>query len=300
VHVVVPRERIGHRAAIVLNAVADGRVMFVIPWGEQSLVGTTDTDHEGGPDTPPTVERSDVDYLLETVNHYFPAARLVRGDVLSAFAGLRPLVAPPSGTDADPSDVSREEEIFVSASGMVTIAGGKLTTYRLIAKAVVDRVTQVLRAGGDTRRFGRCRTGKVPLPGGKRAPEAMAAEAISRDGHGLAPAVIGHLADRYGSRLGEVLGLVAGNRALGAPIAASLPDRRAEVVAAVEQEWALTLEDVLRRRTQIALRDGSSGAAVATDVADLMAGSLGWDAAGTQASARAYVETVEAGRRRWQ
>jgi glycerol-3-phosphate dehydrogenase len=219
---------------------------------------------------------------------------------VSAFAGLRPLVAPPPGSDADPSDVSREEEIFESASGLVTIAGGKLTTYRLIAAAVVDRVAASLQRAGDARRFRRSATGKVPLPGGKVAPEILAADAISRDGHGLAPAVIGHLADRYGSRLGEVLGLVARDRTLGAPIAATLPDRRAEVVEAVEQEWALTLEDVLRRRTQIALRDGSSGAAIATEVADLMAGALGWDATGARETARTYVETVEAGRRRWQ
>jgi glycerol-3-phosphate dehydrogenase len=299
-HVIVPRARIGHRAAIVLNAVADGRVMFVIPWGVHSLIGTTDTDHVGGPDVPPVVERSDVDYLLETVNHYFPAARLGRGDVVSAFAGLRPLVAPPSGVAASPSAVSREEEVFVSDSGLVSLAGGKLTTYRLIAATVVDRVTAVLRQAGERRRFPRSRTGRVPLPGGKAAPEVLAAEACSRDGHGLAPAVIGHLADRYGSRLGEVLGLVGRDRGLGAPILAPLPDPRAEVVEAVEREWALTLEDVLRRRTQIALRDGSAGAAVATEVADLMAGALGWDRAGAAASARTYVEAAQAGRRRWQ
>ena len=94
VHIVVPRTRIGHEAAIVLHAVQDGRVMFVIPWDECSLVGTTDTDHPGGAEVPPTVEREDVAYLLDTVNHYFPAAKLTPADVVSAFAGLRPLVAP--------------------------------------------------------------------------------------------------------------------------------------------------------------------------------------------------------------
>ncbi len=299
VHIVVPRARVGHRAAIVLNAVQDGRVMFVIPWGEHTLVGTTDTDHEGGPDTPPVVERADVDYLLDTVNHYFPAAHLGVADVVSAFAGLRPLIAPPPGAAMNPSSVSREEEVFTSASGLISIAGGKLTTYRLVAAALVDRVVDTLRRGGDRRRFPRSRTGKVPLPGGGAAPEVLAATALSRDGHGLAPAVVGHLADRYGSRLGEVLGLVARDRGLGQPIAPALPDPRAEVVEAVEREWALTLEDVLRRRTQVALRDGSSGAAVATQVAALMAGPLGWDAAATETRARTYVEAVEASRRRW-
>src|SRR5262245_34367528 len=130
VHVVVPRARVCHRAAIVLRAVRDGRVMFVIPWGEHSLVGTTDTDHPGGPEQEPTVEPDDIAYLLETVNHYFRDARLGTGDVVSAFAGLRPLIAPPQGSAAGPSDVSREEEIFESARGLVTIAGGKLTAFR--------------------------------------------------------------------------------------------------------------------------------------------------------------------------
>src|SRR6266566_5690028 len=223
VHVVVPHERVGNRAAVVLSAVADRRVMFVIPWGAHTLVGTTDTDHPGGPDVPPTVEPSDVCYLLDTVNHYFPAARLAPGDVVSAFAGLRPLIAPRGKATMSPSAVSREEEVFTSPSGLVSIAGGKLTTYRLVAKTVVDRVVDALRAAGDRRRFQRSRTGEVPLPGDAVPPATLAA-ALSRDGHGVAPAVIDHLAGRYGSRLDEVLGLVARDQRLGEPIVAGLPD----------------------------------------------------------------------------
>jgi glycerol-3-phosphate dehydrogenase len=299
VHVVVPRERVGNRAAVVLHAVADGRVMFVIPWETQTLVGTTDTDHAGGPDVPPTVEREDVAYLLDTVNHYFPAARLTPGDVVSAFAGLRPLVAPRGRAMLSPSSVSREQDIFASASGLISIAGGKLTTYRLVALAVVDRVLDALRAGGDERHFPRSRTGDVPLPGGFEAPEKVADAALSRDGHGVAPAVIGHLADRYGSRLDELLGLIAADGALADPIVPRLPDPRAEVVEAVREEWALTLEDVLRRRTQVALRDERGGAAVADEVARLMAPALGWDAETSRAAAARYVEDAESGRRRW-
>ncbi len=298
VHVVVPHERVGNRAAVVLSAVADRRVMFVIPWGAHTLVGTTDTDHPGGPDVPPTVEPSDVCYLLDTVNHYFPAARLASGDVVSAFAGLRPLIAPRGKATMSPSAVSREEEVFTSPSGLISIAGGKLTTYRLVAKTVVDRVVDALRAAGDRRRFQRSRTGEVPLPGGAVPPATLAA-ALSRDGHGVAPAVIDHLAGRYGSRLDEVLGLVARDQRLGEPIVAGLPDPRAEVVEAVEREWALTLEDVMRRRTQVALRDASAGAAAADDVAALMARPLGWDEETSRAAARGYVEAAEAVRRRW-
>jgi glycerol-3-phosphate dehydrogenase len=298
VHVVVPRDRVGHRAAVVLHAVKDRRVMFAIPWGEHSVIGTTDTDHPGGPDVPPTVEAEDVAYLLDTVNHYFPAANLRPADVVSGFAGLRPLVAPRGKATLSPSSVSREQEMFTSASGLESIAGGKLTTYRLVAATVVDRVVAALRAAGDGRRFGRSRTGDVPLPGGAEPPDAVAAAALSRNGHGVAPAVIGHLANRYGSRLDELLGLLAADRALADPIVPGLPDPRAEVVEAVEREWALTIEDVMRRRTQVALRARDAGAAVAGEVSRLMAAPLGWDRDAARSAAERYVEAVRTGRGR--
>ncbi|TMA98826.1 MAG: glycerol-3-phosphate dehydrogenase/oxidase [Deltaproteobacteria bacterium] len=299
VHVLVPRARVGNRAAVVLHAVKDGRVMFVIPWKEQTLVGTTDTDHEGGPDVPAVVEAADVSYLLETVNHYFPAARLSRADVTSAFAGLRPLIAPPAGAAVAPSSVSREEEIFASPSGLISIAGGKLTTHRLVAAAVVERVIDALRRGGERRRFGRSRTGTVPLPGGTAPPDSVAAAVLSHDGNGLAPPVIGHLADRYGSRVGELLHRVAADRRLADPIVPTLPDPRAEVLEAVEHEGALTVEDVLRRRTQISLREESEGVKAAGEVAALMAGPLGWTPEAARAAAESYAAVVEEGRRRW-
>jgi glycerol-3-phosphate dehydrogenase len=297
VHVLVPAERVGNRAAMVLNAVADGRVMFVIPWGPQALVGTTDTDHTGGPDAPVTVERSDVEYLLETVNHYFPAARLGPADVVSAFAGLRPLIAPPPGRDLDPSSVSREEDVFTSASGLITLAGGKLTTYRLIAREVVDRVVAALGAAGDARRFGPSRTHEVPLPGGEAPPDAVLAATLSRNGHGVAPAIVGHLARRYGSRLDEVLAVVARDRRLGDALLPGLPDPRAEVVEAVEREWAMTLEDVFRRRTRIALLAADAGVGAAAEVADLMGERLGWDDAQRRAAVARYAAQVESSRR---
>jgi glycerol-3-phosphate dehydrogenase len=298
VHVVVPRARIGHEAAIVLHAVQDGRIMFVIPWEACSLVGTTDTDHPDGAE-PPTVEPEDVAYLLDTVNHYFPSARLTPHDVVSAFAGLRPLVAPPAGAGESPSDVSREEEIFVSRAGLISIAGGKLTTYRLIASEVVDRVADRLVRTADGQGIGRSRTGSLPLPGGSTPPETLAAVAAASDGHGVARDVIEHLAGRYGGRLDAVLGVVAKDRALGAPVIPSQPDPRAEVVAAVEGELAMTLEDVLRRRTQLALFDPAGGAAAADEVADLMAQRLGWSPEHARAAARAYVEAVREDQRRW-
>jgi glycerol-3-phosphate dehydrogenase len=273
--------------------------MFAIPWGRHTLVGTTDTDHPGGPEVEPEVEPDDIAYLLETVNYYFPDARLGVGDVVSAFAGLRPLIAPPPGTTAGPSDVSREEEVFESARGLLTIAGGKLTAFRLIAEQVVDRVVATLRRCGDTRRFARSKTAVVPLPGGGSAPELLAAAAISHDGHGLAPAVITHLADRYGTRLDEVMGFVVADGKLARPIVDGLPDPRAEVAQAVEHEWGVTLEDVLRRRTQVALLDGRSGSDVAQDVAAIMAARLGWTREAAAEAVRRYVAASAGARSRW-
>jgi glycerol-3-phosphate dehydrogenase len=299
VHVIVPRERIGNDAAWVLHARRDRRVMFVIPWGRHSLVGTTDTDHAGGPDVPPRVEADDVAYLLETVNHYAPEARLTPADVVGAYAGLRPLVAPPEEEALSPSAVSREEEIHTSASGLISMAGGKLTTFRLVSEHIVDQVVGMLRRAGDTREFASCRTTETPLPGGQAEPAVLAAQALARDGHGMPAGVVEHLAARYGERLEAVLSRVAGDRSLGGTVLPAEPDARAEVAYAVEQEFALTLEDVLVRRTQLGLIDAAGSASAAPQVAGLMAPRLGWDEDTTRREAVAYAERVAQDRKRW-
>jgi len=296
-HVVVPRARIGHEAAWAVTSVRDGRVMFVIPWGEQSLIGTTDTDHVGGPSTPPTVDAEDVAYLLETANHYAPGANLTPADVVGAYAGLRPLIAP-EGEDVSPSSVSREEEIFESPSGLLSIAGGKLTTYRLIAAAVVDRVGAMLRASGGTD-IGPSTTAERPLAGGATDVEALARRAAERNGHRLDLGALTHLASRYGERLGTVLEEIGSDASLGGSVLTGMPDARAEIAAAVDHEWARTVEDVLIRRTQLGLLDAVGSAAVADDVATVMASRLGWSADAARAAASAYVRGVEAQRRRW-
>jgi glycerol-3-phosphate dehydrogenase len=299
VHVIVPRARIGNDAALVLHARRDRRVMFVIPWGSHALIGTTDTDHQGGPDVPPRVEADDVAYLLETVNYYCPEARLVPGDILGAYAGLRPLIAPPETASLSPSAVSREEEIHTAASGLVSMAGGKLTTFRLVSEQVVDQVTALLRANGDSRRFGPCRTAETPLPGGQVDPAVLASQAIAHDGHGVPGPMVAHLAARYGKRLDDVLAHVAIDRSLGDPVLPSEPDARAEVAHAVEHEFAMTLEDVLVRRTQLGLVDAQGSAAAAAQVARLMAPRLGWDEETAQRFALAYAAGVERDRKRW-
>jgi glycerol-3-phosphate dehydrogenase len=298
-HVIVPRERIGNNAALVLHARRDRRVMFVIPWGAHALIGTTDTDHVGGPDVAPLVEADDVTYLLETVNYYCPEARLTPADVVGAYAGLRPLIAPSEDTSLAPSAVSREEEIHTAASGLVSMAGGKLTTFRLASEQIVDRVVGALRAGGDRRTFGACRTAETPLPGGQIDPAVLASQAIARDGHGVSGAVVSHLAARYGERLDEVLAHVVDDRTLGAPMLPPAPDARAEIVEAVEHEFAMTLEDVLVRRTQLGLLDAAGTAAAAQQVAQLMAPKLGWGDDAARRAATEYAARVDQDRRRW-
>ena len=217
---------------------------------------------------PPTVEPEDVAYLLETVNHYFPAAKLTPRDVVSAFAGLRPLVAPPPAAASRRPTCRARRRSSSSRSGLITIAGGKLTTYRLIAAEVVDRVADAPRARRSTAAaIGRSRTADLPLPGGSTPPETLAAAAAARTGTGwrATSSTISPVATAGAST--AVLGVVAKDRALGAPVIPAQPDPRAEVVAAVEGELAMTLEDVLRRRTQLALFDPAGGTAAADEVA---------------------------------
>ncbi|HYS72326.1 MAG TPA: glycerol-3-phosphate dehydrogenase/oxidase, partial [Thermoplasmata archaeon] len=165
IHILVPRERIGNRHAAALRA-SDGRLVFVIPWGGFSLIGTTDTDYRGDPETVQATD-ADVAYLLAAANLAFPTARLTPADVVSTYAGVRPLVE--SGRPAQESDISREHELLHDA-GMMSIAGGKLTTYRAMAEEVVDAITKHL--GGN---FRSCRTADVPL---RPPPDPRAADEL--------------------------------------------------------------------------------------------------------------------------
>ncbi len=287
VHIVVPRARVGNRHAVVLRAPTDRRVMFAIPWGEQVLVGTTDTDHSGTADNV-QADRADVEYLLEAVNHQFPTAALRAEDVVSAFAGLRPLVAPSGAQSASPSAVSREETIVTSPSGLVSLAGGKLTTYRRVAIAVVARVVAELRARGDRRRFPKSQSHRKPLVGARASNGAASGWAED-----------GHLRTRYGGRVEELVSVLASDGRLREPLAPPLEDLRGEICMATEGEMAVSLEDVLRRRLHVALRDPSQGLGVAREVAALMAESLGWDETRRRQEEEAYRHRVAEERRRW-
>lgn len=284
VHLLVPRDRLAANGALTLLSPVDGRVMFVLPAGGFMIVGTTDTPTEEEPDeVRPSSE--DVAYLLEAANHFFPAAGLGRGDVVSAWAGIRPLAA--SAYAGDAGRASREHDIQRGAMGLVSVSGGKLTTYRAIAAEVVDIAERELG-----RTPGRPTTARAALPGGDLGTsladlvEWAASEVGARD-------IGARLARAYGSRWGAVWELARADVALGERIAPGLPYVMAEVAYAVAREMALTVGDVLIRRTHVAFETRDHGRGVAARVAVVMGRALGWDAARAAAELAAYEGEVE-------
>jgi len=244
VHILVPRRRVGNRHAVVGRSPRDGRVLFIIPWDELVLVGTTDTDYEGSPDAV-RAEADDIAYLLEAVNEYFPAARLRQTDVVSAYAGLRPLVAEDS--HLAPSAVSRGEKIFESPSGLLSLGGGKLTTFRAVAGQVVDRAVQHLG-----RPELRARSRNEPFPGGRRPPAEVAA-ALRTAGLDLENDVIDYAVSRYGDRAEQLLALLCEHPELGRALVPGRRELWADVVFAHGKEMAIVPEDIVERRTRIGL-----------------------------------------------
>jgi glycerol-3-phosphate dehydrogenase len=291
VHVAVLRHRIGHTRAVTLTSPIDGRVMFVLPWNDLSYIGTTDTDEDASPDDVHATAR-DVVYLLRSVNAFFPHARLSPPDIIASWAGLRPLLRP--ARDVAPSEASREHRVVESASGLLTIAGGKLTTYRIMARDVVDRVATRLRALDGRPRAARAPTHRLPLPGGETADlEGLVNAARER---GASEPTARHLVGAYGSEAAAVLNLVDRDRALGRPIVAGRPSLWAEVAHAVEREMAVRLADVLVRRLHLFYATRDQAIPAASVVADWLADALGWDGTRRTEEVAAYLDLAERSR----
>lgn len=288
VHVAVPRKRIGHTHAVTLTSPIDGRVMFVLPWDDLSYIGTTDSDDDASPDEV-RATADDVVYLLRSANAFFPHARLSPADVVASWAGLRPLLRP--ARDVTASAASREHRVVDSPSGLVTIAGGKLTTYRVMARDVVDRVAARLRELDGRPRAPRVPTDRLPLPGGETADLAGFVKAAMD--RGASERTARHLVARYGSEAAAVLNLVDRDRALGRPIVAGRPALWAEVAHAVEREMVVRLSDVLVRRLHLFYATRDQGVPAASPVAEWLAEPLGWDASRRAEEVTAYRELVE-------
>ena len=293
-HVLVPRKRVGNQNAIIFRSPVDGRVMFVLPWGAFTYVGTTDTEYGGEPGAAVADER-DVGYLLDSANHIFPEAELTRADVVSTWAGVRPLLAPTRSSVSE-SATSREHSIWRDASGLLNVAGGKLTTFRSMAAEVAQVAADLLH-----REFsvlsGRVYTELLPLPG---APEDEGLEALLQRtrarvrGLGLDEPVARGLVARHGSDADRVLDLALSDRTLAVPILDGLDYLMAEAVWAVRAELALTLEDILRRRLQVFSESRDGGLTVAERVARTVAAepALKWDETAIRGELARYATAV--------
>ncbi len=260
--------------------VGDGRRIFALPWLGHSLIGTTDNDYEGDINHV-SPAGADIEYLLDAVNGFF-ATELKRSDIAGAYAGVRPLIS--TGDSKKSVDISRKAELYETSSGMVTITGGKLTTWRRMAKMTVDRLVE--RDG----RVAPCRTEEIPLGFAINSDDLVRREGV--DEAAYAP-----LAARYGYAANDVLALVDERPELAQPIVEGLPDLMAEVVQAARLEQAQSVSDVLLRRTRLGLLAAreicSEGSDVPDRVAALLGTELGWSPAEIEQAATQFLEEAE-------
>ncbi|MCU1372303.1 MAG: glycerol-3-phosphate dehydrogenase [Ilumatobacteraceae bacterium] len=275
IHITVPWSKIRNDIAVVVPVPKDKRAVFVVPWGDLTYIGTTDTDYDGSNEDP-AVTRDDVDYLLGAMKF----TGITDKDVVGTWAGLRPLVK--SGSTGRTADLSRRHKVVASPSGVVSVTGGKLTTYREMSADTIDEVLEVLgtRVTGVARGS---RTKKLRL----RGAEGYEALAEATD------PLTAHLANRYGGEARTVLALAEADPALREPLVAGLPYIKAEAVYAVRHEMARSVDDVLSRRTRARLLARDASAAAAGEVAALIAPVLGLSEAEADAQASSYRAAVD-------
>ena len=285
IHISVPWTKVRNQMAAVLPVPTDRRSVFVVPQGDVTYIGTTDTDYDGPLDDPQCTPE-DVDYLLAAVNASLTDP-LTRDDVVGSWAGLRPLLK--SAHRERTADLSRRHRITLSRGGVVSVTGGKLTTYRRMAADAVDEVVRVAGRGGQSR------TRRLRLHGadGYQAlvddPEAPTRLAVDAR-------LLAHLANRHGADARVVTAMVAADPTLGAPLIPPLPHVRAEALVAVRYELARTLDDVLARRIPARWLARDASAQAAEDVARLVAPDLGWTEADIVREVAAYRASVAAER----
>jgi glycerol-3-phosphate dehydrogenase len=281
-HVVLARETLPLDAGAIVPA-GGGRAIFALPWLGSTLVGTTDNEHDAEDLDHVLPDDGDIAYLLGAVNAYFGSA-IGREDIAGTYAGVRPLIS--TGDPKKSVDISRKAELYETSSGMITITGGKLTTWRRMAKMTVDRLVE-----REARRAP-CRTQDVPLGQSVEADELPRVEGVPETAYE-------RLARRYGHAAHEVLAVAAERGELAQPIVAGgPPDLLAEAAYAARREQAISVGDALLRRTRIALQAAGAVAdpegATARRVAAAMAPALGWDESEAQAQARAFLDEAGA------
>lgn len=275
-HIAVPRHRVGNHDAVTIVSALDGRVMFVLPSGPHTIIGTTERPAHRGPDDI-RATTAEVTYLLQSVNRAFPHAALTPSDVISAWCGIRPLAVARTG-EKNANAASREHAITHRTDGLVSVTGGKLTTYRAMAADVLAQAVREFGPGGPPpgRRHPPRDSTTTPLPGGDFTPgvaDAHSNEARTATGDA---AVGERLLRAYGTQWRRVWQYAEADSPLGARIVESLPYLLAEVPHAVAHECAGTLGDVLIRRTHLAFETRDHGRSAARRIAPLMATALGW------------------------
>jgi glycerol-3-phosphate dehydrogenase len=284
IHLVVPRDRFQSAMGLLLRT--EKSVLFVIPWGRHWLIGTTDTDWHLDK-AHPAATAADIDYLLEHVNSVL-AVPLTREDVEGVYAGLRPLLA---GESDQTSKLSREHLVGHSVPGLVVIAGGKWTTYRVMAKDAIDAAVDAI-----DRRVPPSTTQNIPLLGAEGYQAAWNKRGKIARAFGLHRVRVEHLLNRYGTLTDELLDLIRDDPSLADPLPGADDYIGAEVVYAASHEAALHLEDVLARRTRISIEAWDRGVSAAPVAAKLMAGVLGWDAEREEREVAFYLKRVAAER----
>jgi glycerol-3-phosphate dehydrogenase len=283
VHLVVPRSAITGEAGLILRTPTS--VLFVLPWGGHWIIGTTDTDWRLDRAHPAASAR-DIDYLLDQVNPVLDRP-LSTSDIEGVYAGLRPLL---SGEADSSSKLSREHAVFEPMLGLLMVAGGKYTTYRVMAADVVDRAAR--RLGGARP----SRTADLPLLGADGFAAMWRDRADLARRHGVPAGVVEHLLERYGTLTVDLLALIEADPLLATPLAGAPEYLAAEVTYAARAEGALHLDDVLTRRTRISIETAHRGVESAEQAAELMGAVLGWDATVRAREVEHYLARVEAER----
>jgi len=292
VHITIPWEKVRNDIAVVIPVPRDRRSLFLVPWGERSdgtfthtYVGTTDTDYSGSRDDPQCTS-NDIDYVLRALNHSLTTG-ITRDDIVGTWAGLRPLVVPPETADGVASenrtaDLSRRHRVSVDDEALVTVTGGKLTTYREMAEDAIDALAPFLGVSNRVLAPHRCRTKRLLLHGATRTRHRPRFARVDD-----------HLWGRFGSDSPRIADLISQDASLGRPLVPGLPYLRAEVVFAAREEMALTVDDVLSRRTRALLFDRRGSREAARETALLMAPLLGWDDDRIDREVRAYHEICD-------
>ncbi len=284
IHLVVPKDRIQSSTGMILRT--EKSVLFIIPWGRHWLIGTTDTEWNLDKAHPAATSR-DIEYLLDHVNAVLTTP-LTREDVEGVFAGLRPLLA---GESESTSKLSREHVVAHAAPGLVVVAGGKYTTYRVMAKDAIDAVANALDG-----RVPKCTTKDIPLVGADGYHALWNQRHLIAQRSGLHVARIEHLLNRYGALIGEVLQLVEEDPSLGEQLPGTQDYLKAEIVYGAKAEGARHLDDILARRTRISIEAWDRGVGAAEAAARLVAPILGWNEATIEREVSFYVRRVQSER----